>query len=396
MQRKERALSVMPPPRLSELQTALCIVFLLLAPLALAGLALMSAGLGRSRNAAHAMMAALCVVAVAACMYFFRGAALQGYGNGAGYTMMLGGKPWNWAGRGSFLMLGIPLNASPAFLAAWFGILGAAMAGMIPLGSGADRRRLPAICASTALLSGITFPLVAHWSWGTGWLAQLGANYGLGHGYLDAGGAGAIHMVGGLTALSLAWLLGARRGKYTADGMPMAIPGHNAVYVLFGCLLVLAGWLGLNAAGAPALRGRIGYRPHSLVAVTIWWLCAVGQRPGRLPSPPEFVSASPMLHSPPMAGREGWSLRAPPAPSSLQPLRSWLVLPPELWSPSRLRCWISKWTWTIRAGRSRFTPSAVSAASSPSAFSDDWKPPGPANSSPRPWVSLLLSDSPFP
>ena len=249
-------------------------MFLLVAPLALAGLALMNAGLGRSRNAAHAMLAALCVLAVASSMYFFRGAALQGYGNQASYVLSLGGKPWDWAGRGSFLMLGIPLNSSPAFLAAWFGILGAALAGMIPLGSGADRWRLPAICASTAVLSGITFPLVAHWSWGAGWLAQLGANYGLGRGYLDAGGAGAIHVMGGLTALSLAWLLGARRGKYTSDGMPMAIPGHNAVYVLFGCLLALAGWLGLNAAGALLFAGTdIDRIP--LVAVNTL-LCASG------------------------------------------------------------------------------------------------------------------------
>ena len=264
----------MPAAQFSELQTALCVVFLLLAPLALAGVALMSAGLGRSRNAAHAMMAALCVVAVAACMYFFRGAALQGYGTGAEYVIRLRGTPWSWAGRGSFLMLGIPLNGSPAFLGAWFGILGAGLAGLIPLGSGADRWRLPSICASTAILAGITFPLFAHWSWGGGWLAQLGANYGLGGGYLDAGGAGAIHVIGGLTALSLAWLLGARRGKYTPDGMPMAIPGHNAVYVLFGGMLALVGWLGLNGAGALLFAGAdIDRIP--LVAVNTL-LCAAG------------------------------------------------------------------------------------------------------------------------
>ena len=74
-----------------------------------------------------------------------------------------------------------------------------------------------------------------------GWLAQLG--------YRDPGGAGVIHALGGITALAITWIVGARRGKY-GSGMPMAIPGHNAVFVLFGCLLSLVGWLGLNTAGS--------------------------------------------------------------------------------------------------------------------------------------------------
>jgi Amt family ammonium transporter len=61
--------------------------------------------------------------------------------------------------------------------------------------------------------------------------------------------------VGGLTALSVTWILGPRRGKYSADGMAPAIPGHNAVLVLFGCALVLVGWLGLNSAGAILFTG---------------------------------------------------------------------------------------------------------------------------------------------
>ncbi|HTV54953.1 MAG TPA: ammonium transporter, partial [Terriglobia bacterium] len=95
-----------------------------------------------------------------------------------------------------------------------------------------------------------TYPLFAHWVWGGGWLAQLGRLYGLGHGFVDAGGSGCIQVVGGLTALSIAWILGPRRGKRAADGILTALPGHNAVYALFGCVLALVGWLGLNSAGA--------------------------------------------------------------------------------------------------------------------------------------------------
>ena len=73
---------------LSEIQTASCIFFLLLAPLAGAGLALINAGLGRSRNAAHSMMAALCVMSVAACVYFVCGRAFQGYAGGLAHFII--------------------------------------------------------------------------------------------------------------------------------------------------------------------------------------------------------------------------------------------------------------------------------------------------------------------
>jgi Amt family ammonium transporter len=105
------------------------------------------------------------------------------------------------------------------------------------------------------LLAGITYSVFAHWVWGGGWLAQLGTNYGLGQGFLDAGGSATIQSVGGLTALSLVWLLGPRRGKYNLEGTPAALPGHNTVLVLFGCVLALLGWMGLNSAGSLLFAG---------------------------------------------------------------------------------------------------------------------------------------------
>jgi ammonium transporter, Amt family len=240
---------------MSESQIPLAILFLLVAPLAGAGLALMNAGLGRSRNAAHSMMAALCVIAVAACAYFVCGRGLQGFAGGLGHILTVGGSRLDWIGAEPWFFRGLPMDFAPSLLFAWLGLISVGLAGLIPLGSGADRWRLGAICASTALLAGVTFPLFAHWSWGGGWLAQLGVNQGLGRGYLDAGGTGTIHVVGGLTALAVTWIVGPRRGKYTSEGVPMAIPGHNAVLVLFGCMVALIGWMGLNGAGAILLAG---------------------------------------------------------------------------------------------------------------------------------------------
>ena len=84
---------------LSDLQTTLCIVSLLIAPLACAGLALINSGLGRARSAAHTMTAALCVIAVAACVYVICGRSWQGSPGEAGRIFSIHGMPWNWLGE---------------------------------------------------------------------------------------------------------------------------------------------------------------------------------------------------------------------------------------------------------------------------------------------------------
>jgi len=144
----------------------------------------------------------------------------------------------------------LPLDLSAVSLIVLLQIFSVGLAALIPLSAGSDRWRLGAACASSALLAGFTYPLFAHWVWGGGWLAQLGAADGLGRGFVDGGGASTIQVVGGLTALSIAWILGPRRGKFSREGIPAAIPGHNAVLALTGCLIAWVGWLALNSAGA--------------------------------------------------------------------------------------------------------------------------------------------------
>jgi Amt family ammonium transporter len=135
-------------------------------------------------------------------------------------------------------------------LAVLFEFLAAGMMAIIPWGSGADRVRLPAGCALTAVLAGGVFPVLAHWTWGGGWLAGLGANFGLGAGFLDGAGAASVHAAGGLSALAVVWIGGSRKGKFPKEGLATAMPGHNAVYILFGCLVAMVGWLAWNMAGA--------------------------------------------------------------------------------------------------------------------------------------------------
>src|ERR1039457_1821255 len=244
-----------PAPVLSDIAQALCAALILMVPLAGAGLALIHAGLGRSRSAAHAMLGSLCVIAVAMLVYFVCGWSWQGFPGGGAHVFTAAGKAWNWLGAEPFFLRGLPFRESPAALTAWLQMFSVGIAALIPLGAGNDRWRLGASCASTALLAGWTYPLFAHWVWGGGWLAQLGVNQGWGYGLLDAGGAGPIQVVGGLTALSIAWILDPRQGRYGAEGMPAAIPGHNAVLVLFACFLTWLGWIGLNGSGSLLLAG---------------------------------------------------------------------------------------------------------------------------------------------
>jgi Amt family ammonium transporter len=264
------------PAALSDDLALFCLFCLFLIPLAAAGLALINTGLGRARSAGHAMLASLLAMAVAALAYFVCGFAWQGYAGGPAHVLTIAGRSWNWIAAERFFFRSLPPDNSSAILVAGLQLLAVSLAALIPLGSGLDRWRLGAVTISTALLAGWTYPLFAHWVWDGGWLAQLGANYHLGSGFLDSGGASTIHATGGLTALAIAWILGARRGKFPPEGMPAVFPGHNAVLVIFGCSLALAGWLGLNSAGA-ILFGGAGPQRLPLVAInTVLAACSAG------------------------------------------------------------------------------------------------------------------------
>jgi Amt family ammonium transporter len=245
---------------------AVCLFLILLVPFAAAGLALINDGLGRSRSAAHAMLASLCVVSIACLLWVICGSSWVGFVGGPAHVFNAGGRPWNWIGASPLFLRGAPLDGSPASLALLMQMFCVALAALIPLSAGADRWRLGACCISTAIFAGLTYPVFSHWVWGGGWLAQLGVNYGIGSGFVDSGGASSIHVVGGLTALSITWILGPRRDKYESGGMPAAIPGHNLVLGVFGCFLAWIGWIGLNSAGA-ILFGDV--RAASVVLVAI-------------------------------------------------------------------------------------------------------------------------------
>lgn len=255
------ALASMPFP---ETSFALTLGLLLVAPLAIAGVALINTGLGRSRSAMQSMLGSLVVIATAVIAFALVGSAFAAGTNGD-HVFHLAGKPWNWAGVGHWFLSGFSAGPATAQLQFLFELLSVALLVLISWGSGADRLRLPAGAAIAAVVGAILFPIVAHWTW-SGWLALLGCNFGLGAGFVDGGGAGPIHALGGLSALAMVWIAGPRKGKFPREGLSTAMPGHNVVYVLFGCLIALVGWLAWNMAGALLW---LNAAPSGLVVVAV-------------------------------------------------------------------------------------------------------------------------------
>ncbi len=220
---------------MSETALALTLFMLALTPLAIAGLALVNTGLGRSRSAAQSLLGSMVVAATAMLSFAAVGGAWRVFGAQS---------------SAGFFLTGFNALDERKQLGAIFVLFAAGFAALIPWGAGADRLRLRGGLVIAALMGGVVVPLMAGASWSGGWLCSLGARFGLGAGFVDGAGSGVIHALGGFTALAMIWVAGARKGKFPKPGVATAIPGHHAVYVLFGCLVALVGWLGVNGAGA--------------------------------------------------------------------------------------------------------------------------------------------------
>src|SRR5947207_5589499 len=139
----------------------------------------------------------------------------------------------------------------------------------IVTGTAAERWKYAAFIISSFIMGAFTYPLFANWAWGGGWLANLGANFGLGHGYSDFAGSGVVHAVGGLSALALAIIVGPRIGKYTRGGKANAIIGHDIVLVLTGCFILAFGWFGFNPGSTLGASGNGNLRIGSIAVNTM-------------------------------------------------------------------------------------------------------------------------------
>jgi ammonium transporter, Amt family len=114
----------------------------------------------------------------------------------------------------------------------------------VPRPTGSSIKLLPFLIF-TVVLTGVLYPIQGSWSWGGGWLSEAG--------FLDFAGSTIVHSVGGWAALTGAIILGARRGKYGADGSIHPMPGSNLPLAALGTFILWLGWFGFNGGSQLAM-----------------------------------------------------------------------------------------------------------------------------------------------
>ena len=222
-----------------------------------AGFAMVETGFTRAKNVAHTMAMNFSIYPIGMLGFWVCGFALMFGGIGAlgtlggnsalnsEFTISLFGKTFGLFGMKGFFLSGDTYDVG-IFTLFLFQMVFMDTTATIPTGSMAERWRFLPFVVYGFLLSMFLYPTYGNWVWGGGWLAHLGDNFGLGHGHVDFAGSSVVHMVGGVTALAGAMVLGPRIGKFNADGSPNAIPGHNIPMALVGTFILAFGWFGFN------------------------------------------------------------------------------------------------------------------------------------------------------
>ncbi|MCC8150935.1 MAG: ammonium transporter [Lachnospiraceae bacterium] len=202
-----------------------------------AGFAMVEAGFTRAKNTGNILMKNLMDFCIGTVMFIL-----------IGFSLLLGEDILGFIGKPGFDIF--TAYADFSFSDFVFNLVFCATTATIVSGAMAERTRFLSYCVYSAVISGLIYPIEAHWIWGGGWLAQLG--------FHDFAGSCAIHMVGGVCALIGAWMLGPRIGKFTKDKEGKitkvnAIPGHNLALGCLGCFILWFGWYGFNGAAATSI-----------------------------------------------------------------------------------------------------------------------------------------------
>ena len=229
-----------------------------------AGFALVETGLCRAKNAGHTMSMNFMIYPMGMLGFYLCGFAFMfgglgpigtmgGYGGLNGeWTINLFGKPFGLLGHKGFMLQGVGYDTA-AFALFLFQMVFMDTTATIPTGAAAERWKFSAFMLYGCAIGTIMYPVFGNWVWGGGWLSQLGANFGLGHGHVDFAGSSVVHMQGGVIGLIFAWLIGPRYGKYDKDGKIVhPIVAHNIPYVMLGTFILAFGWFGFNPGSSLA------------------------------------------------------------------------------------------------------------------------------------------------
>jgi Amt family ammonium transporter len=204
-----------------------------------AGFAMLEAGLVRSKNTTEILTKNVALYAISCIMYMV-----------CGYMIMYGGE-WLLSGITGDGVEGAEEAATYAPSADfYFQVVFVATAMSIVSGAVAERMKLWAFLAFAVVMTGFIYPMEGSWTWGGN--AVFGM-YTLGDlGFSDFAGSGIVHMAGASAALAGVILLGARKGKYGADGSINAIPGANLPMATLGTFVLWLGWFGFNGGSVLA------------------------------------------------------------------------------------------------------------------------------------------------
>ena len=221
-----------------------------------AGFAMLESGLVRSKNTAAICLKNIALYSIAGLMFYI-----------VGYSLMYTDVGKGWIGTFEFLYNPAPaelalLNADDAGKAAanaavlkdstyssmsdwFFQMVFVATAASIVSGTLAERIKVWPFLIFVVILSAIIYPIQGSWVWGAGWLAEMG--------FSDFAGSTLVHSTGGWAALAGALVLGARKGKFGANGQVNPMPGANLPLATLGTFILWFGWFGFNGGSQLAL-----------------------------------------------------------------------------------------------------------------------------------------------
>ena len=206
-----------------------------------AGFAMVEAGFTRAKNTGNILMKNLMDFCIGTVVFIL-----------IGFGLLLGEDVAGFIGKPGFDIFTAYENFDYSNFV--FNLVFCATTATIVSGAMAERTKFLSYCVYSGIISALVYPIEAHWIWGGGWLSQLG--------FHDFAGSCAIHMVGGLSALIGAKILGPRIGKFVKDKdgkitKVNAFPGHNLPLGCLGCFILWLGWYGFNGAACTSV-GQLG------------------------------------------------------------------------------------------------------------------------------------------
>ncbi len=222
------------------------------------GFAMVEAGFTRSKNTANILMKNLMDFAIGSLLYWI-----------IGFTLMYGDSLGGFIGIPDlfFMSDGYGDNYSD-YADLFFQTVFCATAATIVSGAMAERTEFKAYLIFTIVISVLIYPISGHWTWGGGWLSQMG--------FHDFAGSSIVHSVGAWVGLAGAAIIGPRIGKYGKNGKPNAIPGHNLVLGALGVFILWFGWFGFNPGSQLAAAGTDNAVALGHIAVTTNLAAAAG------------------------------------------------------------------------------------------------------------------------